>query len=59
MDREDLIRNAWSDFNAATAQLAKCVPGKQGMSHNIRYGQAYQRLVILGEVPQLRLKYRG
>jgi hypothetical protein len=56
---EDDIKMAESEFNAAHAILMKCHPGKQGMGADVRYAQTYQRLVILGVRPQLKLKYRG
>jgi hypothetical protein len=58
MDQDDEIRIAESEFNLATAVLQKCLPGRQGISAEIKYGQAYQRLVKLGLRPQLRKKYR-
>lgn len=62
-DREDDIRNAQSEYSAALAVIQKSAatgcPGKAGRGQEARYGQAYQRLVLLGLKPQLNGKYRG
>jgi hypothetical protein len=56
---EDEIKIAESEFNVAREKLNKCIPGNQGFGIEAKYAQAYQRLVLLGVRPQLKLKYRG
>lgn len=58
MADEDQIKLAESEFNAAHATLMKCMPGKPGFGNESKYAQAYQRLVVLGLKPQIKLKYR-
>jgi hypothetical protein len=53
MASEDEIRRLESDLAAA----AKLLHGK-GSRGEIRYGEAYQRLVQAGARPQIRKKYR-
>ena len=55
---EDELRHAESEFNATREVLRKCLPGKPGFGNEAKYSQAYQRLVILGARPQIKLKYR-
>lgn len=60
MADEGAIRKAWSDYNAATVQMQKCLPTKNGgKSAEKRWAVAYQKLVALGEMPQIRGKYRA
>ena len=58
-DKEDEIRRAEGDYSAALAVIHKAIPGKPGFGNEAKYGQAYQRLVLLGQRPQIKLKYRG
>lgn len=59
MGTEEEIALAHSEFNAARTKIYKCDPGKPGFGAEARYGETYQKLVLLGEKPQLKLKYRG
>jgi hypothetical protein len=57
-DRETEVRRAVSDYDRTLARLREVQPGKATAGLEAHYGQAYQRLVRLGERPQLKLKYR-
>jgi hypothetical protein len=55
----DEIENALRDFRAASAQVAKGQGMKGGGAGAEKaYAQAYQVLVRLGVMPQLRSRYR-
>jgi hypothetical protein len=57
-DREDEVRNARQDMSNVLRKIREAKSGKHNFGLEAQYGQAYQWLVRLGEVPQLRLKYR-
>jgi|HubBroStandDraft_3_1064219.scaffolds.fasta_scaffold712857_2 hypothetical protein len=59
MAREDDIRRASADYEAALKSVRETKPGKGTSGVEARLGSAYQRLVRLGARPQLKLKYRG
>lgn len=59
MDREDEVRRAVSACDAALDAIRRAKPGKAGTGLEAIYGQAYQRLVLLGARSQLKQKYRG
>jgi hypothetical protein len=53
----DEVERAQWDLDKALSDLTRQgVKGGAGVEN--RYGQAYQRLVLLGAAPQIRLKYR-
>lgn len=54
----DAVKQARGEMQAASSQLSKCLGGAAGAESERRYGQAYQRLVKLGEEAQIRRKYR-
>jgi hypothetical protein len=49
---------ATRNFETAQADLRKQITGKGGASNEIKYGQAYQKMVELGLAPQLKSGYR-
>jgi hypothetical protein len=57
MAATDEIERAQWELDKALADLTRS-GGKGGGGVENRYGQAYQRLVLLGAAPQLRRKYR-
>lgn len=58
-DKSEEIMRAEQEYAAALSVIKKCSPGKPGFGNEAKYGQAYQRLVLLHARPQLRMKYRG
>lgn len=58
-EREDEVRNAREDMRVLLKKLRESKSGKHNFGLEAQYGQAYQWLVRLGEVPQIKLKYRG
>lgn len=48
---------AVSAYEYARSKLGK-INGKNGSGVEANYAQAYQRLVVLGLKPQIRLRYR-
>lgn len=51
------IEKAVRDYDEAAKQIRAQVTGKPGNANEVRYGEAYQRLVRLGQAPQLKRKY--
>lgn len=58
MDKEDEVRRAVQELDAALGKIKNAQSGKQNFGLEAQYGQAYQRLVRLGVRPQLKGKYR-
>lgn len=56
---EDEIRHAREEFERARSVLNNALPGNQAAGIEQVYGQAYQHMVRLDLVPQLKRKYRG
>lgn len=59
MNRNDEIRRTWSQYDAALDAIRRAKAGKANAGLEANLGNAYQRLVRLNAVPQLRWKYRG
>lgn len=59
MDREAEVRRATMAMDKALADIRASDAGKMTAGQEARYGDAYQRLVRLGDKPQLRRKHRG
>lgn len=57
MDSTAEIERAERDLDRALDALGR--DPKHGPGNENMYGQAYQRLVLLGARPQIRRKYRG
>lgn len=49
---------ALREFDNARRKVQSQLTGKQGARAEIEYGEAYQRMVILGLVPQINMGYR-
>lgn len=56
-DRELEFDRAHWEFDRASDRLARSKPSA-GAGVEASYGQAYQKLVLLGVAPQIRKKYR-
>lgn len=54
----DEQEKALRDFNSARQALQKVGAGKAAQGYENAYGEAYQRCVRLGLMPQIRKKYR-
>jgi len=52
------IQQAYRDLDAALTRIKNTKPGKTTSGLEALYGNAYSRLVRLGERPKLRGKYR-
>lgn len=52
------LEKAQRDYDAALKSVREQHTGKPGNANEIRYAEAYQRLVQAGGAPQIKLKYR-
>lgn len=57
MNDTEELQKAQQQFDSASRAMQAQLVGKQGNANEIRYGEAYQRLVRAGGAPQLKPKY--
>lgn len=55
MDDQQAI--AQRDYDAALKSIREQAVGRAGSTNEIKYGEAYQKLVMAGLAPQLKRKY--
>jgi hypothetical protein len=54
----EVQERASRQYDAARREMSKSLTGKAGNRAEVEYGEAYQRMVSVGLLPQIRKAYR-